>query len=286
MRDLVNKGKSNRTVTGTPPAAATSATQRDYFLPAFVLLIVFSWAILWLWDHSRYGTYLDHGHWSENGLTAGICRAVPGGDILVPAFLYVSGWLLMSAAMMLPTILPLLSIFRRVTFRRTDRRFLLSLVIGGYLVIWGSFGVLAHTLNWAILELVQGSIWLATNSWIPAAFIFLLAGIFQFSALKYRCLDKCRSPLTFVMQHWRGRHEYRRSFRLGMHHGVYCVGCCWALMLIMFAVGTSGLGWMLALGAVMAVEKNTSWGRKISAPVGIFLLSVSGVILGRAMSNV
>jgi predicted metal-binding membrane protein len=106
----------------------------------------------------------------------------------------------------------------------------------------------------------------------------LVAGGFQFSRLKYRCLDKCRAPLSFVMEHWRGRHDRRNAFVLGIHHGIFCVGCCWALMLLMFGVGVGNVGWMLGLGAVMAIEKNLPWGRKLSAPVGAALLACGALI--------
>jgi predicted metal-binding membrane protein len=85
--------------------------------------------------------------------------------------------------------------------------------------------------------------------------------------------------MTFVVQHWRGRDQRRQALLLGIHHGLYCVGCCWALMLLMFVVGTGSVGWMLALGAVMAAEKNFPWGRRLSAPLGIGLLAWSAWIV-------
>jgi len=79
--------------------------------------------------------------------------------------------------------------------------------------------------------------------------------------------------LSFVIEHWRGgQAQARHALALGMHHGLFCVGCCWALMLLMFAVGTGSLGWMLLLAAVMALEKNVSWGHRLSAPLGFALL--------------
>jgi predicted metal-binding membrane protein len=80
------------------------------------------------------------------------------------------------------------------------------------------------------------------------------------------------------MERWRGRHDRRNAFWLGVNHGIFCVGCCWALMLLMFGVGVGNLGWMLALGAVMAIEKNLPWGRKLSAPVGLVLLACGALI--------
>ena len=96
--------------------------------------------------------------------------------------------------------------------------------------------------------------------------------IFQFSRLKYACLDKCRLPLGMVMEHWCGSGERRQALRLGLRHGMFCVGCCWALMLLMFVVGTGSVGWMMLLGAVMAAEKNLPWGRRLSAPLGVGLV--------------
>jgi predicted metal-binding membrane protein len=174
--------------------------------------------------------------------------------------------------------LPLLEIFRRLVARKPNRWQLIAVVITGYLGIWLAFGIAAHAGDWLLHEVVERSSWLETNSWIIGAGTLLLAGAFQFSSLKYRCLDKCRAPLSFVMEHWRGRHEGRNALLLGVHHGIFCVGCCWALMLLMFAVGVGNVGWMLALGAIMAVEKNMPWGRKLSAPVGAALLACGALI--------
>ncbi len=265
-------------------AARKPLARRDYFLFTFLLLIIFAWAALWLWEQSPYGRYLNHAHWTEFGLAAGICKAIPAGEVLVPAFIYVGGWVLMTVAMMLPSTLPLLEIFRRVSSQREDRNLLLFLVIAGYLFAWTVFGSVAHIASWSILELVQDSQWLMRNPWAPAAVILLLAGAFQFTSLKYKCLDKCRTPMTFVMQYWRGRQQRRQSFVLGIHHGVYCVGCCWALMLLMFAVGTGSVGWMLLLGAVMALEKNAAWGRRLSVPLGTALLAWGGVLSGQGLA--
>jgi predicted metal-binding membrane protein len=108
-----------------------------------------------------------------------------------------------------------------------------------------------------------------------------LAGAYQFSSLKYHCLDKCRSPLLFETEHWHGTNERRDSLLLGLHHGAFCIGCCWALMLLIFAVGAGSIGWMLALAAVMAAEKNLSWGRYVSKPLGVGLLLWASAIVAQ-----
>jgi predicted metal-binding membrane protein len=249
------------------------------FVPVMAGLIGTSWVALWLWEQSPYGRYLEHGRWTDIGPAAVICAALPAGSVLLPALLYAGGWLLMSIAMMLPTTLPLLNIFRRIIDARPDRVRLLALIIAGYLLTWAAFAIGAHLVD-ALLHRAVGSLdFLMLNGWVLGALVLTVAGLFQFSQLKYRCLDKCRTPLGFVTHHWGGRTPLRDAFRLGLHHGAYCVGCCWALMLLMFVVGTGSVGWMLALGAVMAFEKNVPWGRLVSRKLGYGLLAWAAAVV-------
>jgi predicted metal-binding membrane protein len=265
------------------PAADTARSRGFVFPPLIVALIACAWASLFLWEASPYGRYLNHGDWTAVGLAGKLCAALPGGQMLLPALLYVGGWLLMSAAMMLPTALPLLAIFARLVARRTDGALLQSLVVAGYLLVWAGFGVAAHGLD-AVLHLLAGANpWLRAHGGLVGAGVLALAGAFQFTALKYHCLDKCRTPFSFVHEHWRGLAPRREAFALGLHHGVFCVGCCWAIMLLMFVVGVGSVGWMLLLGAVMAMEKNLPWGRSLSAPLGVGLLLWSGAIVASDM---
>jgi predicted metal-binding membrane protein len=145
--------------------------------------------------------------------------------------------------------------------------------------VWAGFGVAAHLADWVLHEVVEHTAWLEANASVIGASTLLLAGGFQFSRLKYRCLDKCRAPLSFVMEYWRGGDNRRNALLLGINHGLFCVGCCWALMLLMFAVGVGNIGWMLALGVVMGVEKNMPWGRKLSGPLGVALIGWGALIL-------
>jgi predicted metal-binding membrane protein len=146
--------------------------------------------------------------------------------------------------------------------------------------VWLGFGVAAHLLDAALHAMVQRSDWLTINAWVLGAVVLVIAGLFQFSRLKYHCLDKCRTPLSFIMQHWHGITPRRDAFLLGTHHGVFCVGCCWAIMLLMFVVGTGNVGWMLVLGGVMGIEKNAAWGRKLSRPLGLALIAWGALIVG------
>ena len=252
--------------------------------PALVALAAAgAWGVLWWWSVSPYAGYLDHGRWLEIGMLASVCRALPAGEILLPAMLHVAAWLLMIAAMMLPTIAPLLALFRRVIAGRADAERLLWLLGVGYAVAWLGFGLVAHTLDAMLLAAGRRFDWFVTHGWIVGAIVIGGAGLFQFSALKYRCLDKCRTPYGFIIQRWRGRTPSTDALRIGFDHGLFCVGCCWALMLLMFVVGMGNVGWMLAIGAVMAIEKNVSWGRRLSAPLGVALIAWAGTIIAASL---
>ena len=236
-------------------------------------IVALAWFSFWWLDRSGLG-WLIHAHGAAQSH-----HSHAAGWIELPAFL--SGWLLMTVAMMLPTTYPLVRLFRRMVADRPGRASLVSLLLVGYVAAWLGFGG-------CVLVLIRGFDLLAAR-WSPvagrtdlwAAGLFLLAGAFQFSSLKYACLDKCRSPFGFLASHWRGRDPLREAFALGWRHGVFCVGCCWALMLLMFAVVSAGLAWMLVLALIMAVEKNVTWGRAVGRPLGGLLLVVGIVIVVR-----
>ena len=245
---------------------------RSVFLPVIAGLIACAWATLWLWEQSPYARYLSHAELAHFDVGAS-----PTGA-LAQAAAYVGGWTLMTVAMMLPTTLPLVHIFQRLTRRRGDQGRLLGLLVAGYLAIWLAFGVAAHVFDWALHGAYERLDWLQARPWIFSAAVLLAAGAFQFSRLKYRCLEQCRAPIAFVVRHWSRGQGGRDAFALGAHHGVFCVGCCWALMLLMFAIGTGSVGWMLLLGAIMAIEKNVAWGGRLSAPLGAVLIAWGALI--------
>jgi predicted metal-binding membrane protein len=237
----------------------------------FGALVALAWVTLALWGQSPYARYLSHHD----------LEVVRGGGLLMLVF--IAGWLVMLLAMMLPTTLPLVAMFHKLTRSRTDSALLLALLVVGYLSMWVLFGIGIYVSDSLLHELFAQLQWLSDKGWAVGALTLLGAGVYQFTPLKYHCLEKCRSPFSFITQHWRGRGEAGQAFMLGVHHGLFCVGCCWSLMLLMFGVGVGNFGWMLVLGAVMAIEKNMPWGRKLSAPLGIALLAwgiglLSGVL--------
>jgi predicted metal-binding membrane protein len=242
---------------------------RPYFVPLLLALIAIAWLALFVWGESPYGRFLSHEELGEISIGLNV-------EGLGLAAVFVAGWTVMTFAMMLPTSLPLITMFGRVVSKRPDNAVLSALLIAGYVAIWTLFGAVAHTGDRAVHATVNEFHWLEDNSYGIGAATLVLAGAYQFTPLKYMCLDKCRSPLSFVTEHWHGGNEKMEAFRLGVHHGIFCVGCCWSLMLLMFGVGIGNIGVMLLLGGVMAVEKNMPWGRQLSAPLGVVLV-VAGV---------
>jgi len=178
----------------------------------------------------------------------------------------------MIVAMMLPSSVPLIVTFRALVARRRRPARLVLLLLVGYLLVWGAFGLGAWLADRGVHAAVDAVPWLATHPQLIIAATLLGAGLWQFSPLRDRCLDECRSPLGFVLNRWRGVSERREALLMGIAHGAFCVGCCWSLMLVMFGVGISSLIAMLLLGGVTAIEKNLPQGRRLSRPLGVMLV--------------
>lgn len=242
-------------------------------LALIAALSVLAWAALATWSAGPYARFLDHGRWTDLPLLGALCSSLPGADAVTSAVFHSGAWLLMIAAMMLPTVLPLLAVVQRVSAGRRDAGVVLALVVAGYAMAWSAFGVLAFGVDTLVRDTAGRSVWLAMHGPLLGAAVLGMAGAFQFSSLKHRCLDRCRSPFGFINQYWRGRHAALDGLRIGVMHGLFCVGCYWALMLVMFVVGMGNMAWMLLLAALMAAEKNLPQGRRMAAPVGFGLLA-------------
>jgi predicted metal-binding membrane protein len=234
--------------------------RRDGIILGGVLaaLALTAWLALWLWEGSPYGAYLHH----EGGV----------GPIALEAGLFSLGWLLMIVAMMLPSSIPLVLTFGALVRRRRDPGRLILLLLAGYLIVWAVFGLGAWIADRGIHAAVATIPWLADHPRLIIATTLAIAGLWQFSPLRDRCLEACRSPLGFVIDRWRGTSERLEAVRMGIAHGAFCVGCCWSLMLVMFGVGLGSLSAMLVLGGLTAVEKNLPIGRRLSRPVGVGLV--------------
>jgi len=224
-----------------------------------------AWLALWLLEGSPYARLLHHD---------GPVTGAPVG-----ALLFSAGWTLMIVAMMLPSSIPLVVTFAALTGRRRQPHVLVGLLLLVYLVVWAGFGLAAWLADRGIHAAVEAIPALAAYPQVIIATTLLIAGLWQFSPLRDRCLDACRSPLGFVMNRWHGTSERREALAMGIAHGAFCVGCCWSIMLVMFGVGLGSLTAMLALGGLTAVEKHLAWGRRLARPVGVALIVAAVYVL-------
>lgn len=188
---------------------------------------------------------------------------------------FLVAWVLMSVATMLPTTLPLLAAFRKVTAGRRFRVVLVLAVVAGFLAVWTVAGAVAAAVDHGAHRLVAGA--------VPAALVggltLMLAGAYQWSELAARCLRACRTPAGFLRQHWTGSPRVlRRSARIGTAYGWSCLGCCAPLMTVMLVVGMGNLAWMGGLALVGAVQKAGRWGRPLARATGAALFA-AGVVL-------
>ena len=180
-------------------------------------------------------------------------------------------WVLMMAAMMLPSVAPTVGLYlHTLRARSTGRtRALRSAgLVTGYLLTWAAFGVLAFAAARAGGHLASGAP--QTAAWV-GAILLAGAGVYQLTPLKDRCLSHCRSPLGFLV-HFGGFSGRLRDLRVGLYHGAYCVGCCWGLMLVLIVVGVMNLAWMIGLAAVVFLEKTWRHGKAFSVLVGTALI--------------
>ena len=234
--------------------------------PTLVWAIAAAWAVAVAAEVSGRGQALHHDALAEGGLPP---WAVLG--------LFLLAWQLMIVAMMLPSSLPLVRLFRRASANQPRARLAKATFLGGYTAVWTVFGAAAFLADLGIHRLVHRWGWLAARPWVLGGAVLLLAGAFQFSRLKDRCLQVCRHPGGFLRQHY--RRGPGAALRLGAHHGVFCVGCCWALMLVAFAAGVATLWWMAALTAIMVFEKTGRGGRRGVRPIGLGLVALGVLML-------
>lgn len=196
------------------------------------------------------------GTWSDSGIQLGTLGW------------FVITWVVMMAAMMLPSLAPTASLYARMTRDRGPTRALLF--AAGYLVVWGAAGAIAYGLFEA------GRALFGHVSVAFAVGVVALAAVYQFTPLKDACLGRCRGPLGFILSSW---HEGRLgSLRMGGEHALWCLGCCWALMAALFALGIMSLGWMAVVAALIALEKTLPWRRVASAGTSLTLLGLAGAL--------
>ncbi|MGE0726339.1 MAG: DUF2182 domain-containing protein [Alphaproteobacteria bacterium] len=193
------------------------------------------------------------------------------------AALMVAMWCLMMAGMMLPSAAPAILLFSALSRQRLGGSGAPWAFCAGYLTVWGGFGFGAVALQWALEKLALMSPEMVVSSRALGAVLLIAAGLWQLSPLKDVCLAGCRSPIPFLASRWRTGSA--GAWRMGVAHGLHCLGCCWALMLLLFYGGVMNVYWIAGLSLFVLVEKTVATGRLLSRAAGVGLIAWGGYLL-------
>ena len=245
-----------------PPTLLESALGCERTSVAFLLVVVplLSWIWIVVLARDMYGPMTGASAWM-----------MPLNWDVPHLLMLWAMWAVMMTAMMLPSASPLVLLYGAAARRSAPRTaaFHTYALAAGYLTAWTAFSLGATILQRALARLLLVTPMMEASSTHVTAGFLIIAGAYQFTGLKTACLRACRSPLGFLMGRWRG--GARGAFRMGLAHGTYCVGCCWALMLLLFAGGVMNLAVIVGLTALIALEK--------LAPIGKGGAEVSGVLM-------
>src|SRR5437588_2843051 len=211
--------------------------------------------------------------WSTADRMAGM-DAGPGTDLRTLGW-FLGVWVVMMAAMMFPSLAPTAALYARMTRRRGPGRPLLF--ASGYLLVWGAAGLLAYGVFALGRAALGGELaWHAAGRWVAGG-VLVLAAVYELTPLKDVCLGKCRSPLGFLLGSWRD--GPRGAVTMGARHAGWCLGCCWALMVALFALGVMSLTWMAVLAAVIALEKTLPWRRVVTWATAALLIGLAVAVV-------
>ena len=260
------------------PAVLRRALRRDRIIIslALILLTALAWSyLLWLLADMKMG-----------GMDMSGFRMIPSSmGLMMPAhtpwlameFAFVFAmWTVMMVGMMTPSAAPMILMYDRLG-RQTEAQgtpLVATVWFGaGYFLVWAAFSLLATLVHWALDRSALLDPAMAGTSSVLAALLFVAAGCYQWTRLKNIWLDQCRMPFAFLIRHGGFRHDAAGSVMLGLRHGAYCVGCCWALMTLLFVGGVMNLPWILLLALLVLLEKVTSFGRQIAHLAGVVFVA-------------
>jgi predicted metal-binding membrane protein len=234
--------------------------ERNLILGSLLMLAAAAWGLL-IWQ----AAVTDE----EMSLTMGMS-----------APLWIALWIVMMIAIMFPTAAPMIMMFARVHAKREERgqTFVPTWIFASsYLLLWSVAGIGAYGAAVAGDELADQSIWVMDNAARIGGGVLVAAGLYQLSPLKSVCLNKCRSPMSFILNSWRD--GYVGSFRMGLEHGAYCLGCCWLLFLILFPLGMMNIAVLALITLLIFAEKSTALGRQIAVLAAVALIVYGAIVV-------
>jgi len=265
---------------------AAFARPKRIAVVCIVALVGLGWLYLGLLTASMAG---PPGTWVA-GTWAALCSSTFGVALMPDGVWGFSGfalvalmWGAMTLAMMLPSAAPMILTYAEIadTAARKGEAVVSPFVLAaGYTLIWFGFAALAALAQYALTRAAVLDPGMASVSGLFSGAIFIAAGIYQFSSLKHACLRQCQSPFPFFFANWAT--TPRGVFKLGLRQGLFCLGCCWAMMLVMFAVGIMNVIWMAALGIVMTLEK-IGTGKRFTYAIGVLSIAAGLVFIVSAV---
>src|SRR6476660_7390055 len=265
-------------------ATLEAILRRDRVIVAatLIILIALAWSyVLWL------AADMDMGGMDMSGF-----RMIPAGlGLMMPAaapwqpiefgFVFAM-WAVMMVGMMTPSVAPMILIYARVGRQAAidNKPFAATAwFVGGYLLAWTGFSLAATSAQWALERAALLTPMMASASNILGGAVLIVAGLYQWTPLKEACLFNCQSPLTFILRHGGFRSDPAGALALGARHGIYCIGCCWALMVLLFVGGVMNLFWIAALATLVLLEKVIPSGRITSRVAGLIFIAWGGWLL-------
>ena len=246
----------------TQPRAEPFASQRNAILALLITLAAASWALLY-WQASNMDMSMTMR--ATMGLTA-------------PLFLAV--WIVMMAAMMFPAVAPMVLAFHQVqTARRKQGLAFVStwIFVGGYMAVWTAAGLVAYGAALAGERLADLAQWSPSTAARSGGLMLILAGVFQLTPLKAVCLSKCRTPMGFIVTSWRD--GAGGALRMGLVHGLYCLGCCWLLFVILFPLGMMNIAATALLAVLIFAEKTLPWGQRAAMLAAALFIAYGVMVL-------
>ena len=263
-----------QTATETGSSALEQVLRKDRAIIVVAILIIA--AIAWAYTVYLSETGMGMGSMqmsSDSTMGTGMAMADMRSWSAADFGLMFVMWAVMMVAMMAPSATPMLLMFATLNRRRREREapyVPTGVFLAGYVIVWAAFSLAATTGNWGLHQasLLSSMMGESTSGYLGGG-LLLLAGAFQWSPLKYACLKQCRTPMGFLMTSWRDGH--RGALRMGLEHGAYCLGCCWALMLLLFVLGIMNLVWIAALAAFVLAEKVAPKGEWVSRITGVLM---------------
>ena len=250
-----------------PPLPPPIARQRNAIVVALVGLAVAGWLVVLNQARTPMESGMGMGHESMGGPDLTMGRSAP---------LFFAMWVAMMVAMMFPAAAPMIVMFGRM---KRSEPVSVALFTGAYISLWFAFGAVAYGLGVGAEVLASRSEWLSMNWARAGGVLILIAGVYQLTPLKHVCLRHCRTPLSFVMAHWRD--GYGGAAGMGFVHGLYCMGCCWLLFLILLPIGVMNVAAMIAIALVVFIEKVMPWGRGFGRIAAGGLVAYGALVIAR-----